>query len=330
MAILATERVLTLDYWKPARKLQVGDYVFDKDGKVVRIKLIQEYLAEQCYEVAFDDHLTISGDQFLGFPIETPKYRKRTFEYKGVRKFSRPLTPLKVKELQDLPLRTKYDRSAYSVPTTKPIEFPHQDLPVPPFLFGLWFFGRRSDKSLSVAKGYDEYARQVARDYGYRVKEGRLKHNGERTILLTPSIESHLIPNVPTQLPDSYLMSSIEQRTDLLRGILCASRHKYKKKDDEFIISTAHFGTITRIQGLVESLGHKTRIQSLEKLGLYSLFFKSRYKILQDQDSPRLRVHNARRFITKITPTQPQSCVHIETTGKDNTILVGEGFISTC
>jgi len=36
MAILATEKVLTLDWWKPASKLVIGDYVFDKDGKIVR------------------------------------------------------------------------------------------------------------------------------------------------------------------------------------------------------------------------------------------------------------------------------------------------------
>ena len=40
MAILATEKVLTLDYWKPARKIEVGDYVFDKDGKLVKVKLV--------------------------------------------------------------------------------------------------------------------------------------------------------------------------------------------------------------------------------------------------------------------------------------------------
>lgn len=330
MAILATERVLTLDYWKPARKLQVGDYVFDKDGQPVRIKLIQEYLADQCYEVSFDDHLTVSGDQFLGFPIETPKYRKRTFEYKGVHKFRRPLLPLKVKELQTLPLRTKYDRSAYSIPTTKPIALPHQDLPVPPFLFGLWFFGKRSDKSISPARGHGEYVRQMCKDYGYKVTDGKLQPNGERVFSLSPTIESHLIPNVPTQLPDNYLMGSIAQRTELLQGILCASRPKYKEKDDEFVISSSHFGTIARVQWLVESLGHKTRVIHSENMNLYTIFFKSRYKLVENQASPRMRVHNARRFIAKITPITPQSCIHIETTGDDNTILVGEGFISTC
>jgi hypothetical protein len=330
MAILATEKVLTLDYWKPAHKLQVGDYVFDKDGRVVRIKLIQEYKASECYEVTFNDHLAMRGDQHLAFPIETPKYRKRTFEYKGKFQFRRPLLQLKVKELQELPLRTKYQRSAYSVPTAKPLELPHQDLPVPPFLFGLWFFGRRADKTIAAARGTGEKVREILKDLGYRVKDHKIERNGERTFTTYPTVESQLIPNIPTQLPYNYLLGSVEQRIELLRGILYSSRPRYSKKDDEFNIASKHFSLITRIQGLVESLGHKTSMEFNEKRNYYALTFKSRYKLIDEQVSPRLRVHNARRFITKIEPITAQACIHIETTGEDNTILVGEGFISTC
>ena len=83
MAILATEKVPTLDYWKPAHKLQVGDYVFDKDGKIVRVTLVQEYRARSCYEVTLDDHLSVSGDEHMGFMTENPKYRNRAITYKG-------------------------------------------------------------------------------------------------------------------------------------------------------------------------------------------------------------------------------------------------------
>jgi hypothetical protein len=44
MAILATEKVLTLDYWKPAEKIQVGDYVFNQTGDLVKVTLVQKYM----------------------------------------------------------------------------------------------------------------------------------------------------------------------------------------------------------------------------------------------------------------------------------------------
>ena len=73
MAVLANEKVLTLDYWKPAYKLQVGDYVFDRNGQIVQVKLVQQYRSSSCYEVIFHDHLRISGDDKLGFMLETKK-----------------------------------------------------------------------------------------------------------------------------------------------------------------------------------------------------------------------------------------------------------------
>ena len=65
MAILATERVLTLDYWKFAYDLVEGDVVFDRLGQPATIKLIQQYRAQSCYEVQLIDGLTVAGDEHL-------------------------------------------------------------------------------------------------------------------------------------------------------------------------------------------------------------------------------------------------------------------------
>jgi hypothetical protein len=91
MAILANQKILTLDYWKHAHNLKVGDYVFDKEGKLQKVTLVQEYRSEECYRVTFNDHLMVEGDWHLGFQIEDNRYRQRLNEYKGKLKFKRPL-----------------------------------------------------------------------------------------------------------------------------------------------------------------------------------------------------------------------------------------------
>ena len=330
MAILATERVLTLNWWKPAAKLEVGDYVFDKDGKPVRITLVQEYRSESCYEVTFNDHLTTSGDQHLALPTENRKYRKRTYEYLGVQKFKRPLKPLAVSQLLELSLKNKNNRLEYSVPTTKAIALPHKDYPVPPFLFGFWFFARRSTKTLAPARGYSEYVTEKFRDHGYKVKEHRLLPTGEREISIFPTIESQLIPNVPNQLTQNYLLGSPEQRIELLSGILCAKNRQYSEKTDTFRFTSHHFGTVKLIQGLVESIGCRSKLIHDEYLKNYTISFKSRTQLVPNQVSPPVKVHQARRYVTNIAPIPAQSCIYFETDGTDNTILVGEGFISVC
>jgi hypothetical protein len=330
MAILATERVLTLDWWKPASKLRVGDYVFDKDGRLVKITLVQQYRSESCYEVTFNDYLTAAGDNQLGLPTENHKYRKRTYEYRGVQKFKRPLKRLSVSELLELSLKNKNNRLEYSVPTAKAIALPHKDYPVPPFIFGFWFFSRRSTKKLAPARGYSEYVTEKFKDYGYKVTEHGVLTTGEREISVSPTVESQLIPNVPKQLTQNYLLGSPEQRIELLSGILCAKNRQYSEKTDTFRFTSHHFGTVKLIQGLVESIGCKSKLTEDEYLKNYTITFKSRTKLVPNQVSPPVKVHQARRYVTNVAPIPPQSCVYIETNGADNTILVGEGFISVC
>jgi replicative DNA helicase len=330
MAILANEKVLTLDYWKPASKLQVGDYVFDRNGQIVQVKLVQEYRAPSCYEVTFNDHLRMAGDNKLGFLVETPKYRKRTYEYKHVQPFRRPLKLFRAEGLELLELTDHRNRHIFSVPTAKPLALPHQDLPVPPFIFGFWFFNQRGNGKLASPPNTSEFLHEKFRDHGYKVKLGRILPSKEREFDTIPSVRSQLIPNPPTKIPENYLLASVEQRTELLSGILYSKSRQYNKKEDKFRITSYHYGTILQIQGLVESLGHRSNVTFDDTYQYYTIYFKSRVKLTEEQNSPPIRVHQARRYITRVDQIQDQLCVHIETTAPDNSILVGEGFIATC
>lgn len=330
MAILANEKVLTLDYWKPASKLQVGDYVFDRNGRIVQVKLVQEYRSEECFEVEFNDYLRMSGDDNLAFLLETPKYRKRTYEYKHVQPFRRPLKRLTAQSLEHLELKDQRNRSIFSVPTAKPLDLPHQDLPVPPFIFGFWFFNQRAHGKLAAPAKFTDFVHEKFKDYGYRTELGKLLSTGATEFDTIPSVRSQLIPNPPTKIPENYLLASPEQRTELLSGILHAKSRQYSKSQDRFRITSYHYGTILQIQGLVESLGHRSRVLFDETYKYYTISFKSRVKLMEEQVSPPIRIHQDRRYITKVTQIPAQLCVHIETTGTDNTILAGEGFIATC
>jgi hypothetical protein len=322
MAILANEKVLTLDFWKPANKLAVGDYVFDRTGTPVKVKLIQEYKAQDCYRVTFDDHLTASGDAKLGFLVETPKYRRRLADYKGRLQFRRPLKFLPVQDLLITPLKTKTDRWAISVPTTQPIALPSQPLAVPPFVFAYWFVNHKSNNKITIPNKNVEYVTQQFKDAGYKLTKIP-RYTGYYRV--SPSIESQLIPNLPTSIPANYLLAAPEQRIELLKGIIEAKDRQYSVKLDRFRVSSVSRHFIAQVQQLVESLGIKTKLSYEER---YTISFKSRIKLVEHQRSPKIRVHIDRRYIHSVDRISDQMCVHIETTGTDNTVLVGEGFIA--
>ena len=330
MAILATQRVLTLDFWKLANDIVPGDYLFDRNGRPVKVTLVQKYMAQECYEVTMSDLLRVAGDKHMRMPIETRPRRNKTMAYKGKHRFRSPFKYYNMEELSQLPVRDKRNRYSFSVPTTEPIQLPHQTLPVPPFVFGYWFFAKLSDQSMGTQAEYEDFVIEKFKDHGYQVKLGPKRGNTGHRFSTTPTVLSHLIPLVPQKIPNNYLWASVEQRLELFSGIMCSRKKQYHKQKDRFRFSFKNLHEVTQVQALAESLGCRTKVQSDPIVKNYTVFIKTRLRLVPNQESPPIKVHQSRRYTHEVSKIAPQMCVHIETDGEDNTILVGEGFISVC
>ena len=328
MAILATQRVLTHDYWKLAKDLVPGDYVFDRHGKPVQVTLVQPIQAQACYEVTFNDYLTISGDERLSLPLEDRRYRYRSDARKGLNAFRRPLKTKSIAQLLESPLVDYRNRKKYSVPASSPIQLPYQDLPVPPFVFGFWFFGRQRRGDMLPSKGNGDFVKEKFKDYGYQPRDRAIRPSGERGITCKPTVISHLVPNIPVYIPENYLLSEESQRFELLQGILCTTTAKYHEKTKTYRVVQRSKRLIYSIQYLADSLGCKTEMRQSDISGQYILRIQTKQQLLPTKQQPSKAKHTARRFVKEITPLPAQMCTHIETDGDDPTILVGEGFIA--
>jgi hypothetical protein len=164
-------------------------------------------------------------------------------------------------------------------------------------------------------------------DCGYKMITINARTSNRKAYKTQPTIESHLIPNIPSTIPNNYLLASPEQRIELLSGILYAKRAQYNKLSDTFRFTGKSYQLLKQIQGITESLGLRTKLNYREDFNEYTLSFKSRLILMHHQESPKVKVHLTRRYLSKIEKIQPQMCVHIETEGADNSFLVGEGFI---
>jgi hypothetical protein len=328
MAILATQKVLTLDYWKIAQDIKQGDIVFDRLGRKVRVKLVQTLDKQPCYRVVFFDGTSVAGNKDLKFPIETPKYRNRVYTYKGINKFRRPLLPKAISELIANPLVDKTNRLKYSVPTAAPLELPHKDLPVPPFVFGFWFFCKRADGTIKIPKQYFDFIKEKLKDHGYLLTHWRDPIKKDRVYSTKPSVNSHLVPNVPYKIPNNYLLASPEQRIELLSGIMHSKPRQYNQKTDTFRFTSKHLPTAKQIQYLAETIGCKTKLDGPNPIIGYTVFIKTKLKLMEEQTPKPIKVRQNWRMLSKIEEIIPQACVHIETDGEDGTMLVEEGFIA--
>ena len=328
MAILATQKVLTLDYWKIAKDIKPGDIVFNKLGHKVPVKLVQILDKRPCYRATFLDGTSVSGDKDLKFSLETLKYRNRASEYKGVLKFRRPLVQKSIGELTSEPLVNKNNRSKYSVATAGLLELPYKDLPVPPFVFGFWFFCKRKDGTIKIPKQYMEFIENKFKDYGYLLTYWRDPIKKNRVYNTKPTVMSHLVPNVPYKIPNNYLLASPEQRIELLSGIMHAKPRQYNQATDTFRFTSQHFPTVKQIQYLAETLGCKTKLDGPHKLTGYTVTIKTKLKLMEEQHPKPIKIRQNWRILSKIEEITPQACVHIEIDGEDNSMLVEEGFIA--
>lgn len=325
MAIAADTLIPTANGWVKAADLVESDMVFDHLGRPTKIKTIQHFLSKDCYEVEFEDGLTVTGDKNLTLPCQDIIWRDHLSAYKSRkaikkrRPFSRPLVPIQPTE--DLPLM-RGPKKIYSVPNCMPVQYPYKDLPVPPYIFAVWFATMTSTGRHWLRERPLNKMQIIFRGYGHTIKTRKHK-NGLTLFDIRPSIRDSFLfagASIPTNIPFSYIDGSVEQRIELFHGFFDAGLIKNYKRSNLYVAKEANYGLIRKIQALVESLGLKTVLHTPSNSSSYTLKFR-----MNGNFDELYGTH--RRFIVKITKIAPKQCIHIET---GTNFLVGEGYIPVC
>lgn len=325
MGVLSSSLVPTPDGWVMACEIQKGDLVFDPYGLPTTVTKVQDYTPTECYEVTFDDGLSVQGDKHLSFMAQDIVWRNCLTRYKNYktnkprRPFKRPLVKVTISE--DLQLR-KGVRLNYSVPNCLPIKYPTRTLPVPAYIFGVWFASLSPTGRLWVRDKPMDRIQRVFRGYGHFIKTKKHK-NGDELFEIRPSVrDSFLFAGlpIPTSLPYYYLDGSFSQRAELLEGLIDGGLIKKYKNSNLYVANDANYHMLRKIQGLVESFGIKTTLHTPNNSRSYNLKFRS------DPNFEHLYGLN-RRYITRIDKIAPKQCTFIET---DSQFLIGEGFIAVC
>ena len=213
-------------------------------------------------------------------------------------------------------------RFEYSVPTGKAAQYPWRDLPVPPYVFAVWFAMTNISQTFMVKDKPVDKIRKVFRNYGFTFATKR-NTSGRQSFNIRPSVRSSFLfadYPIPTTIPFEYIESAVEQRLELLEGFFDAGKVLYDNKQKRNTIRTQDYHHIRRFQSLIESLGLKSRLDFNKYNNMYTLFFS-----MDDYDHPV--IGKERRLITSIKPIDPEPCVHIDT---GTQILVGEGYIPIC
>lgn len=127
--------------WTTMGEVQVGDELFDAEGRPTRVVATTEVMVDRpCYEVEFSDGTVIVADEQHLWRTETRASRRSAQE--ALTKNCHQRTFAEVRTTGEiaatLRCRTADRRINHSVTNAEPLQLPEQDLLVPPYTLGVW------------------------------------------------------------------------------------------------------------------------------------------------------------------------------------------------
>ena len=321
MAIASNTPVPIIGGWKLASQLTIDDYVYSWDGYPLPIKTIQQYTPKEMFEVQFKDGVCVQVDNHSTFPAFNSANRDRESKYKNkykrryVQKYYSPT------QLVECGLYNEKGWREFSVENARPIQFPTEDHPVPPFIVGLWAGKPRGKMKFTFDPSWVEPIQKKIRSYGWHTDR---KGN---TLIFKQSINNTFLtkyPRIPNKLPIEYTFGSIEQRVEFLRGLVAIKPGSYNVKLDRFLIFSKSLQFLITLQSICESLGMKTQVFNNATSLTHQLTFKTILDLHPNQQHHKRNKGDYRRMINQVEKIKPQPVVHIET---DAPFVVGQGFL---
>lgn len=333
--------------WTTMGELKPGDMVFDEHGKPCEVLQATEVQHNhQCYEVEFSDGAKIVADAgHLWFTL----YRGKP----GVRETRDILATLKE--------ATRGDNN-HAIPVAGALELPDADLPVPPYVLGLWLGDGRSDNACMTV-GDQDAAEIMANVTAAGVECGPTRADGRNQVtyfhLRTPGVDGRLDGRrrgeaVQAKLralgvlgskhiPAIYLRASKAQRQELLQGLMDSDGHITDKGLCGFC--TVDDALKDGVLELIRSLGYKptatqreTRCNGKPARPAWVLHFKAyadcpvfklARKVARLCPSPETRQRSQTRQIVAVreVPSVPVRCILVSS--PSHLFLAGDAMVPT-
>ncbi len=335
--------------WTSMGEISVGDSVFDEEGNPCTVTFatgVQH--GRPCYEVLFSDGSTIVADADHRWWV----HRKDS----GGRRSSTPVV-VTTEEMLSAGVRVRGEYRRFHVPLTSPVSYPSQELPIDPYILGLWL-GDGSSASARFSVGdqdLEEFRTQVTKS-GYYVL-GEHRYRGRTAWEVTVSSRAHSSKGGRKEdrdqslcaqlrihgflnnkhIPSAYRIGDVGQRLALLQGLM-DSDGSVSRGQHEF--TSTRWGLAEGVREVLSSLGIKSSLVTDNAL-LEGRVIGPRYRVLFYTDLSVFRFQRKAegaqasgrsmkyRAVESITPvsSRPVRCITVDS--PNHVYLAGHQYIPT-
>jgi 5S rRNA maturation endonuclease (ribonuclease M5) len=325
-------KIPTPDGFVMLKDLKVGSVVFDEKGNPCNVVWKSEVFRDRpTYELKFSDNSTIIADENHEWLTETWRSR-RGFEKDSIKTTKEIVSSLKTQ---------KENRNNHSVLNALPIKTNEKNLEIDPYVLGCWL-GDGNSADGGFTNGDPEIAERI-RSKGYQVNKRSSKYSYGIIGIKESLRKLNLIKN--KHIPVEYLFASVEQRYELLRGLMDTDGHcSIVEARNEFC--SVKEGLAKDFFSLICSLGIKATFVESDAF-IYEKYISKRYRIFFKADlkiynlsrkqsvidkyfeSGRKVRGNNKRYITEAKQVNGYLTQCIEVDSESHLFLAGEQFIPT-
>lgn len=333
-------KVVTPNGYVRIGDVNVNDYVIGVDGKPVRVVGVYPQGVKQAYNVGFRDETFTECNVDHLWNVWTKKLRQN----------KRPTKTMTLREIMDSGLTRGVTKKQYnySIPLCEPVQFDEKKLPIHPYLLGVLIgeYGYLCGSSISLSNpdidseiidiiedlipSYIEIRRFETTCPTYRLvdvdsnKSNKLKGIIKSLNLNVKSVDKHI--------PVVYKYSSIEQRWELLRGLMDTdgtsrgnrigfSTSSSKLRDDviELVQSLGCVAIRNKDDVRSENTNYSINIKTNENP--FKINRKNKNWVFSEKNSPS-------RYITSIEKSRvcDQVCISVDS---ENGLYLTDNYIVT-
>lgn len=245
-ALALDEKIPTPTGFKLMGELKAGDIIFDNTGNPTKVTFATDTMYNhKCYDMTFDNGEVIKcdADHLWVVEVKNKKITKTTEEL------------ISILETQ------QRNKRSVRIQGHDGVEYPEQQLAIPPYLMGYWLGDGYSDSGRISIADFDYLAfKNKTESYGESVSEfirdTRTPHAGRCGVVnLTARLNSlGLLKN--KQILDEYILSSKNQRIELIQGLMDSDGSVDKKGSCEFY--NKNESIVDSVRVILSSLGVKS------------------------------------------------------------------------
>jgi len=325
--------ILTTSGWTTMGELRVGDQVFAEDGRPARVTYLSPVVLRKMYRVRFDD-----GSELIATDNHLWTVEKRYTPCKGASQKYKTVTV----STEEIAGSVTYGgRPRYRIKVAAPLRFDPKPLPIDPYVLGIWLGDGRSNRgAIVVDKGDFEIVREIEkRGYKFSPHYSNKSNLVYGTILglRTALRQMGLLEN--KHIPDIYKRAGIEQRMDLLRGLMDSDGTITKTGECRFVSVCERLAR--DVHELVLGLGFKAHIHSAPTNGngdawivsfkayndvpVFNLARKRERQIQRNGVSTKAQY----RWIVAVEEVEPRPARCIAVDSPSHLFLAGDRLIAT-